>query len=49
MANQLKTPFALFMGEDEWKEEKCIIKNLDTGSQEEVQLKNLNWGIIQSC
>ena len=36
-----------------WKlfgpDEKRIIKNLDTGSQEEVQLKNLNWGIIQSC
>ena len=49
MANQLKIPFALIMGEDEWKKEKCVVKNLDTGSQKEVQLKSLNWDIIQSC
>ncbi|GIR17886.1 MAG: hypothetical protein CM15mP32_0730 [Flavobacteriaceae bacterium] len=49
MANQLKIPFALIMGEDEWKKEKSIVKNLNTGSQKAVQLKNLNWDIIQSC
>ena len=49
MANQLNTPFALIMGEDEWKEEKCIVKNLNTGSQKEVELKSLNWYNIQSC
>ena len=41
MANQLKTPFALIMGEDEWKKEKCIVKNLNTGNQKVVQLKSL--------
>ena len=49
MANQLKIPFALIMGEDEWKGEKCIVKNLNTGSQKTVQLKNLNWDVIQIC
>ena len=49
MANQLKTPFALIMGEDEWKEKKCIVKNLNTGNQKVVQLKNLNWDFVQSC
>ena len=49
MANQLKTPYALIMGEDEWKGEKCIVKNLNTGSQKTVQLKNLNWDVIQIC
>ena len=42
MANQLKIPFALIMGEDEWMKEKCIIKNLNTGSQKAVQLKRIN-------
>ena len=49
MANQLKIPFALIMGEDEWKKEKCIVKNLNTGSQKAVQLKSLNWKNIQGC
>ena len=49
MANQLNTPFALIMGEDEWEEKKCIVKNLNTGNQKAFQLKNLNWDIIQRC
>jgi len=49
MANQLNTPFALIMGEDEWKEKKCIVKNLDSGNQSLLKLESLNWDALQSC
>lgn len=41
LANQLNIPYALFMGEDEWKEKKCTIKNLHSGDQSEVLLENI--------
>ena len=41
LANQLNIPYALFMGEDEWKEKKCTIKNLHSGDQSEVLLEKI--------
>jgi histidyl-tRNA synthetase len=41
LANQLKIPQAIIVGETEWNEKSCIIKNLDTGEQRTMLLDDL--------
>ena len=45
-ANQLRIPYALIMGELEWREQSCTLKNLDSGEQSTIRLNHLtqyNW------
>ena len=45
-ANQLQIPYALIMGELEWKAQSCILKNLHSGEQSTIHLNDLtehNW------
>jgi histidyl-tRNA synthetase len=41
LANQLHIPHALIMGEQEWKDQSCTLKDLRTGEQSTIPLKNL--------
>ena len=41
LANQLQIPYALIMGESEWKEQSCTIKDLRTGEQSTTSLDGL--------
>ena len=46
LANQLRIPYALIMGELEWKEKSCTLKNLHSGEQSKIRLNYLtqyNW------
>ena len=46
LANQLRIPYALIMGELEWKEKSCTLKNLHSGEQSKIHLNYLtqyNW------
>ena len=46
LANQLRIPYALIMGELEWKEQSCTLKNLHSGEQSTIRLNHLtqyNW------
>jgi histidyl-tRNA synthetase len=46
LANQLQIPHALIMGESEWKEQSCTLKDLRTGEQSTIPLDRLtqyNW------
>ena len=46
LANQLRIPYALIMGELEWKEQSCTLKNLHSGEQSTISLNHLtqyNW------
>ena len=46
LANQLQIPFALIMGEEEWKDQSCTLKDLQTGEQLSIPLARLtqhNW------
>ena len=41
LANQLHIPHALIMGEQEWKDQSCTLKDLRTGEQSTIPLKGL--------
>ena len=41
LANQLQIPHALIMGESEWKEQSCTLKDLRTGDQSTIPLDGL--------
>lgn len=41
LANKLKADYAVIVGEDEMKEESVSIKNLHTGEQVKLNLKEL--------
>jgi histidyl-tRNA synthetase len=41
LANQLQIPYALIMGESEWKDQSCTLKNLRTGEQSAIPLNGL--------
>ena len=41
LANQLQIPHALIMGESEWKEQSCTLKDLRTGEQSTIPLDGL--------
>ena len=41
LANKLKADYAVIVGEDEMKEESVSIKNLHTGEQVKLSLKEL--------
>ena len=41
LANQLQIPHALMMGESEWKEQSCTLKDLRTGEQSTIPLDSL--------
>ena len=46
LANQLQIPYALIMGEEEWKDQSCTLKDLNTGEQSLIPLARLtqhNW------
>jgi len=46
LANQLQIPYALLMGELEWKKQSCTLKNLHSGEQSTILLNHLtqyNW------
>ena len=46
LANQLQIPHALIMGESEWKDQSCTLKDLRTGEQSTIPLDRLtqyNW------
>ena len=46
LANQLQIPYALIMGESEWKDQSCTLKDLRTGEQSTISLDRLtqyNW------
>ena len=41
LANQLHIPHALIMGEQEWKDQSCTLKDLFTGEQSTIPLEGL--------
>ena len=41
LANQLQIPYALIIGESEWKDQSCKIKDLRTGEQSIIPLDAL--------
>ena len=41
LANQLQIPYALIMGDSEWKEQSCTLKDLRTGEQTTILLDRL--------
>ena len=41
LANQLQIPFAIIMGEEEWKDQICTLKDLKTGEQSSIPLARL--------
>ena len=41
LANQLQIPHALIMGESEWKDQSCTLKDLRTGEQSTIPLDGL--------
>ena len=41
LANQLQIPYALIMGEKEWKSQTCTLKDLRTGDQSTIELDRL--------
>ena len=41
-ANKLNSKFVLFVGGDEYKEAKYILKNMETGLQQLIELNDYN-------
>jgi histidyl-tRNA synthetase len=41
LANQLQIPHALIMGDSEWKEKSCTLKDLRIGEQSTIPLNRL--------
>ena len=41
LANQLQIPYALIMGDEEWKDQSCTLKDLRSGEQSTIALDRL--------
>ena len=48
-ANKLNCYGSLILGEDEWKEQKIIWKNFQTGNQETILINNLDNFLQKTC